>query len=96
MNTAQVAGSTARGFVVEFIVEDEAGDPESYRALRIFRPDSGLGEPLADRMMHGTGIALCLFRCFLACRDLSENFQLEQSWGDGDDEVDFGAESSTG
>lgn len=89
VNTAQVAGSSAGGFVAEFIVEDDSGSPQSYRSLRLFRPDLGHGETLEDRMMHGTKVAMCLFRCFLDLRDLSAHFDLAQSWSDADGAVDF-------
>lgn len=78
VTTVQAAGYAGR-FVLEFIVEDRAGDPDSCRSLRLAAPAAVHPDP-AQREFFGRSAVACLLHCFVQQRDLSDRFDLVETW----------------
>ncbi|MEZ5210654.1 hypothetical protein [Gordonia sp. (in: high G+C Gram-positive bacteria)] len=78
VDTVQAAGSGGE-FVLEFLIVDESGDPYSRRAMRLVRPDTPDYDPENPDLFDRHAVA-CLLSCFAQARDLSDRYQIVQSW----------------
>ncbi|HNP56470.1 MAG TPA: hypothetical protein PK331_04685 [Gordonia sp. (in: high G+C Gram-positive bacteria)] len=78
VNTVQAAGWDGE-FVLEFIVEDETGDPDSYRSVRLAHRDTVDYDPDNPNTFDRNTV-MCLANCFIHRHDLTRHFQLVEVW----------------